>query len=175
MDSQQEDCGMLPHCSAHWQRVGGMMAGFGQEVPESPTIPDAKTRELRVRLLLEEVLEYAEAAGVEVRVRAVEEGNPLTLEALDITTANLPGNPTPDWLEMADALADISVVNVGSMVAMGMPDIPFLWEVDVNNIRKIENGRVDETTGKFIKPANHQPPDLAAVARRIGLTVPESA
>ena len=46
--------------------VKEFMVKAGQATPDKPIIPDAATRILRVKLLLEEVLELAEASGVEI-------------------------------------------------------------------------------------------------------------
>jgi len=47
-------------------KVKEFMQTFGQECPPKPTVIDENNRILRVKLLLEEVLELAEASGVDV-------------------------------------------------------------------------------------------------------------
>ncbi len=68
---------------------------------------------------------------------------------------------------MADALADISVVNYGAFVACGIHAEPVLLCVDENNLLKIRNGHTDEH-GKFQKPKDHPAPDIAGVLRALG-------
>lgn len=56
-----------PGFTDHERRVRSMMIGFGQEVPETPTVGTDKVRITRVRLDLEEVLEFADDAAISVR------------------------------------------------------------------------------------------------------------
>lgn len=140
--------------SNHEVRVRAMMMGFGQELPEKPTIADYKTRELRVRLMLEEVLEYAEAAGVGVYV----ENCRVDFGDLDFQERNI----APDIVKMADAVADCSVVVVGTSVAHGFPLEELQEECDANNLLKLANGHLDEF-GKFIKSKDHQKPNFERV------------
>lgn len=140
----------------HYARVREMMRGFGQATPDTPGLPDAATRMLRVRLLLEEVLELAAAAGV--RVQAGSQGPPVRFEDLVFSASDAP----PDLVQMLDAFCDISVVNTGGFVACGVPDGPLLAVVDQNNLLKIATGRLCAETGKFIKSPDHPPPDIAA-------------
>lgn len=147
------------------------MMGFGQELPEKPTLADYKTRELRVRLMLEEVMEYAEAAGVQVGVSgvsgdicgSVEDPYPISFEELVFSEQD----HEPDIVAMADAVADISVTMTGTSVAHGFPLEELQEEVDSNNLLKISTGSLDEF-GKFKKPENHPKPNFERVLRDAG-------
>lgn len=150
--------------SAHYLRIAEMMEGFGQATPQVPTIPDPKTRELRVRLIVEEALEYAAASGVEVRLRGSLDAD----ATLSFAELEFKATGEPDLLEMADGLADLSVVTIGSLVACGIADKPLLEEVDANNLLKVATGHKDPVTGKFIKSPHHPPPGIREVLLRQG-------
>lgn len=150
--------------SEHYLRIAEMMEGFGQATPPAPTVPDPKTRELRVRLIIEEALEYAAASGVAVRLKgSLDSDAPLSFDELTFQATD-----EPDLIEMADGLADLSVVTIGSLVACGIADKPLLEEVDTNNLLKIATGSTDPVTGKFIKSPHHPPPGIREVLLRQG-------
>lgn len=146
-------------CTPHFQRIRQMMGGFGQDTPDRPEIPDAKTRELRCRLILEEALEFVEAAGFTTYMAA---GggiyHPISFKDLSFESTS-----KPDLELMVDGLADISVVTIGSFVALGVADEAVLLEVDKNNLLKIATGHKDPETGKFIKAPDHPLPDIQGV------------
>lgn len=154
----------------HRARVREMMEGYGQDTPALPTIPDDKTLKLRCALLLEEVLEFVEAAGYEV---VFECGVPGT-HKFNYGSAQLKYVHAPDMIEMADAMADISVVNQGAAIALGLDLDPILDEVDFNNLLKIKTGQINPVTGKFEKHPNHTPPDILTVLEEQGWDPDES-
>ena len=151
-----------PPLMPHERRVKEMMIGFGQDTPETPEIPDDKTLELRVRLMFEEVLEFAEAAGVIIEADLPEPCAPLSFDqdGGNVTIKRDP-NKAPDMTEMVDALADGSVVGVaGTAIALGVRMEPMLELTDANNLMKIANGKVDEH-GKFRKHPDHPKPNYS--------------
>lgn len=143
----------------HERRVMSMMDAFGQNCPAYPTIADAATRRLRVMLLLEEVLEYAEAAGIDLEIGVGGGGDQQTLQIADVTP-RCSETRAPDLVGMVDALADISVVNTGAFIAHGVRSTPVLETVDANNLLKYSTGHRHPETGKFIKAPNHPVPDI---------------
>ena len=147
--------------SPHAMRVAKFMALAEQALPTKPTVPDGKIRELRVRLLFEELLEFCKAAGVTVFI----EDQPLRFDELIITA--LPESEV-DLVEAADGLGDISVVNTGGMLAFGILDETLLREIDWNNLRKFGPGGYKDVHGKWRKPPDHKPPDVEGVLRRQG-------
>jgi predicted HAD superfamily Cof-like phosphohydrolase len=151
--------------SSHALRVERFMLLADQELPGKPTVPDGKIRELRVRLLLEEVLEFAAASGVRVKLVGEPDDTPyLTYDEFKFETVD-----QVDLVEVADGLGDISVVTVGAMLAYGIADVELLKEVDNNNLAKFgPGGYKDPDTGKWHKPPNHQPPRIADVLRAQG-------
>ncbi|MDN3352165.1 MazG nucleotide pyrophosphohydrolase domain-containing protein [Actinomadura sp. DC4] len=111
---------------------------FGVHRNDAPTadVP-AEVAALRIRLLAEEVGEYAEA---------VADG---------------------DLVGIADALADIVYVAYGAAVTYGIDLDAVLAEVHRSNMTKAdEDGRViRRKDGKVLKSARYTPPDVAAVLR----------
>lgn len=133
-------------------QVREFMLGSGQECPTSLKIPDKQTRSLRVRLLLEEVLEFAESIGIEITGKYFD--GDLCLEDLffdDLEYVDLTG--------VADALADINYVSYGAAVACGLDLEPIEQAVHDNNMTKFIDGWVDEN-GKFRKGPLYKPLDL---------------
>lgn len=163
------------------QQVREFMKTFGQDTPENPTIPDAKTRTLRVKLLLEEVLELADASGVRVTVAhdylagGVLKTDSLAFQHDESTPADLVG--------VADALADIDYVNQGAAVAYGLVLQPFSDEVHRSNMTKLwKKEEIEQATalgytvtpvgdkylvkrpdGKVVKSPSYEPVDLKGV------------
>lgn len=143
------------------QQVKEFMIKAGQATPEKPIIPDAKTRILRVKLLLEEVLELAEASGVGLMVKSNSEGK-LSLDnlwyAYDDNKVDLVG--------VADALTDIDYVNLGAACAYGLDLAPFQDEVQKANMAKFGPGGYRREDGKWMKPPDWQEPDIKSELER---------
>ncbi len=69
----------------------------------------------------------------------------------------------PDAVEVADALADLVYVVVGTAVAFGV-DLPEVWdEVHTSNMRKFGSGSWTDEHGKIRKPSDWTPPDIEGV------------
>ena len=148
--------------TAHYQRVRSFMERVGQDTPRSPTIPDAATRLLRAKLILEETMETLHALGVTVELadgcKHVIEHRELVLRATD--QVDLEG--------VVDGCADISVVTIGTLIAFGVDDEEALAEVDQSNLRKFGPGSYRREDGKWIKPPDWTPPDLQSILVRQG-------
>ena len=101
---------------------------------DSPDIGSEELIELRIKLLREEVEEYAEAAR------------------------------TGDLVEVLDALADIGYILAGTIINHGMQHIydDAFNEVHRSNIAKLVDGKVlRREDGKVMKPEGWTPPQLA--------------
>lgn len=101
---------------------------------DTPDIGEDDLIELRIKLLQEEVAEYAEAAR------------------------------TGDLVEVLDALADIGYILAGTIINHGMQHIydEAFSEVHRSNMAKLVDGKVlRREDGKVMKPADWQPPQLA--------------
>lgn len=158
------------------KNVKEFMLKAGQDCPEKPTIPDEKTRILRVRLLLEEVLEFAAASGVKISIPSVatreylgiheNDSEPFTFITGEIILSDLDGvgfsiDRKADLIEIADGLSDINYVSYGAAVSYGLDLEPFEEEAQRSNMSKFIDGHRDEN-GKWIKgpsytPVNFQP------------------
>ena len=106
------------------------------EIPylTEPGLSSDELIELRIKLLSEEVEEYAEAAR------------------------------TGDLVEVLDALADIAYILAGTIINHGMQEIydDAFNEVHRSNMAKLVDGKViRREDGKVIKPEGWQPPQLA--------------
>lgn len=129
----------------------------GQDAPQHAVIPDLKTRFLRVKLLLEEVLELAAAMGVKVYTKFGPDSRVEISEERLSFTAN--ANHEPDLVLIADALADIQYVNLGASVACGIDLDEIFQEVHRSNMSKFIDGyRRDD--GKWIKGPSYTPSNL---------------
>ena len=107
---------------------------FGIPKLETPGLGPDELIELRIKLLTEEVQEYAEAARSGYLV------------------------------EVLDALADIGYILAGTIINHGMQDIydDAFNEVHRSNMAKLVDGKViRRDDGKVLKPEGWQPPQLA--------------
>ena len=101
---------------------------------EQPGLSDSDLIELRIKLLTEEVQEYAAAARA------------------------------GDMVEILDALADIGYILAGTIINHGMQDIydDAFDEVHRSNMAKLVDGKVHRRDdGKVLKPEGWQPPNLS--------------
>ena len=123
----------------HQEQVREFMKKFNQETPYRLTIPSSEIRILRVRLLLEEVLEFAEASGIEVFLQMPETQYVFGFSVkIDINRLSLESrNDCTNLKEMADALTDIQYVNDGAAVACGIDLEPCAEEVHRSNMTKL--------------------------------------
>ncbi|QXD16343.1 hypothetical protein GQ464_005160 [Rhodocaloribacter litoris] len=147
----------------HYQRVREFMQKAGQETPDVPTVPDAETRLLRAKLILEEALETVKALGVGVRV-TTDDGTEVDFNHVDHLDFVAQGEA--DLEGVVDGCADISVVTIGTLIAFGIDDEPVLEEVDRANLRKFAPGSYRREDGKWMKPPGWTPPDILGVIER---------
>jgi predicted HAD superfamily Cof-like phosphohydrolase len=145
----------------HQRRVRTFMQKAGQDTPEAPVVPDADTRILRAKLILEEAFETAEALGL--RISLAPDADPADVAARDLA---FHAERVVDVEGVADGCADISVVTVGTLIAFGMDDEPLLEEVDAANLRKFGPGGYRREDGKWMKPPDWTAPDIAAAIAR---------
>jgi predicted HAD superfamily Cof-like phosphohydrolase len=143
------------------------MNKFNQKVEPYPIAPEEKIRVLRVRLLLEEVLELAEASGVNVylRMKTMSGGKRITsVGQLDVVS----GETEVSAYKVADALADIMYVNDGAANAWGIDLQPIFEGAHENNMSKIgADGRVHyDVHHKVIKPDNFVPFNVYPLVKR---------
>lgn len=148
--------------SRHYEKVRQIMRHFGQAVMDRPGIPDEKTRLLRARLSIEEVLEKVQdGMAVDVILKDTERSVKIKFENLifDIAPDRKPDLPL--WM---DGCADVSVVNTGDMISCGVPDLALVDLIDDNNLTKMGGPVVD---GKFQKPPGYKPPDVKGLLDKL--------
>lgn len=116
---------------------------FGQVINDNPTIPDNETKLLRVKLIAEELNELMVALGVGFDDGGVYCGMP------------------SDIVEIADALADLLYVVLGTAVSCGIDIEPIFHEVHRSNMTKVGGHKRED--GKWIKPDSYEPPNIKAL------------
>jgi len=132
------DCDDGGQCTTpHYRRVKQFMVNAAQDTPNAPGMPDEKTRILRAKLIYEEVMETI-GKGFGVKIHG---GTSLVGPNGDATPMEFSINPDvePDMVEAVDGCIDISVVTIGTLIALGVPDKPFLEAVDAANLAKFKN------------------------------------
>jgi NTP pyrophosphatase (non-canonical NTP hydrolase) len=95
----------------------------------------------------------AETFPAELRIRLIEE------EASEFAVAARAG----DVIGVLDALCDLLYVTYGAAVSLGVDIEPFFNEVHRSNMAKV--GGTRRPDGKWLKPADWQPPDLARILK----------
>ena len=138
---------------------------WGDEpINDAPELPDTKQAKLRIRFLMEELLELASALGIAVHLPIV--GNPGPF-AGDVTIRKLEflSEGEASIVKAVDALRDLEYQLYGTELVLGTheaSDDTFL-EVHRSNMEK---ERVDSSE-KAIKPNGWKPPQIAAVLRKM--------
>ena len=116
--------------------VRAFQRAVGQHIGEKPEFPSKEERELRKKLLAEEYTEYVVA----------EYNN--------------------DFVEVADALADMIYIICGTAVSYGIPLDDIFEEVHASNMAKLVDGKVlRRADGKIQKPEGWAPPDIERILK----------
>lgn len=140
-------------------RVADFHRACALPVASEPTVGTPEQRVLRVRLILEEVLEFAEAAGVQVIVGDSVDSMEVRRQDLMFYSIN-----DPDLPKMLHELADTQYVTSGTAVELGLPLTAAFSEVHAANMRKVgPDGKAVMRNGKVCKPEGWQPADVAKV------------
>lgn len=137
---------------------------FGHPVELAPAVPPLDTRILRVKLLLEEVLEFALASGVQVTCYLEEFSTVLTDGGATFILEE-GFSDEPNLVEAADALGDIRYVTDGANLVWGFPQEEILYEIHSSNMSKLgEDGKpIYREDGKIRKGPNTRLPDIAKI------------
>ena len=121
-----------------YRMVAEFHRAFGVDAPDVPCIPSDEVKRLRHSLIFEEFSEYAQAAYA------------------------------GDIVKIADALADLAYVVIGTAVAHGLTRFDEIFsEVHRANLSKLgHDGKpIYRQDGKVLKGGNYSPPDLAPLLR----------
>lgn len=120
-----------------FEMVRDFHTAFGQRVGTRPILPDYQERELRMRLMKEEVNEYNKAE-----------------DNSDITN-------------LAVELADIIYIACGTAVSYGIPLDEVFNAIHQANMNKLIDGKViRREDGKIKKPEGWQPADIAGILNK---------
>jgi predicted HAD superfamily Cof-like phosphohydrolase len=153
----------MPRNKYHDTCVVEFHEAFGAPIAWSPGVPPFDRRTLRADLLLEEVLEFAEASGLNLWLDGSKlEGTSGELaKRFTFKMATRAGTIT----EVADALADIRYVTDGAALEWGIPLEKCLREVHRSNMSKLgEDGRpILRADGKILKGPHFTLPDLESI------------
>lgn len=149
------------HASDLQARVADFHRACGLPVASEPTVGTPEQRELRFRLMLEEVFEWGRAANLYVWSESgdeVEGVRNLTIEH---------GSGTPDLVAMTHELGDVQYVVSGTAVELGLPvNEAVTQEIHPANMRKVgPDGKVVMVNGKVCKPEGWVPADVAKVLK----------
>lgn len=135
--------------------VEKMMEMFGQDVRTTPTT-DVTPEEVvsRAKMIIEEVVEYLDAAGVVTNLPKKGE-----------IEVGIDPFKEPDLIEIADGLVDIIVVTKGAYHVYGIDgERLFAEEVMPSNFSKAvyKDGKweVEKINGKVQKPSGWFPPNI---------------
>jgi predicted HAD superfamily Cof-like phosphohydrolase len=132
--------------------VKGFHEAFQQTIGETPAIRDP---ELRAKLILEEAFETVEALlGVDLAMEFIE-------DAFATWTEVPVKHELPDLVAVADGCCDLKYVTESTAVACGFNMEPLFAEVHRSNMDK--RGGTKRADGKWIKPANWTPPNIAGL------------
>jgi predicted HAD superfamily Cof-like phosphohydrolase len=132
---------------------------IGDKLPDRPTAPSAETRQLYARLKFEESLEWAAAAGCEVRANGVAI-NPRDFEVVVVGAGDLSA--------MVHENVDCLYIDFNVMNHLGVrADAPFI-AVHLANMQKCPGGFCTFVGGKVVKPAGWRPVDMATVLALAG-------
>lgn len=136
-----------------------------QMIPRVYTIPSVEVRVLRARLIMEEAIETCLAMGIEVRARYKDSDK--FFESKDDLLFSPAAGLSAFQLDIGniiDGCCDTIYVCVGTMCALGAPDVPHLEEVCIRNNAKFPDGvAITDENGKFQKPEGWEPPDHDAI------------
>jgi len=110
---------------------------FGVFIRSSPGLVDEATKELRIKLIREELGEVEKAAN------------------------------DKNLVKIADALADLLYVTYGTGVSYGIDLEPIFKEVHESNMSKGDPDVLRAPNGKILKARNWKPPDLQPILEKM--------
>ena len=143
-----------------YEQVREFHEKYGHPVQTVPCVPNAQLRLLRVRLLVEEIAEFAAASGFPIEVLEGLDGcsNPRNFSEVKPEDSQ---DHLVDLIEAADGLADIDYVTQGAHLTWGFPSAALMEEVHRSNMTKPTE---KDEHGKTLKNSpDFSPTNIAAV------------
>lgn len=136
---------------------------FGHPVAKRLTPGDKTLRELRVKLIAEELGELCEALGVDLSLE-VKDGVCILQDAQAVKEDH-----EISLVKAADALGDLDYVIQGANLAFGIPAEAVMAEIQRSNMSKLgDDGKpIYRDDGKILKGPNYRKPNIRAVLDRI--------
>jgi predicted HAD superfamily Cof-like phosphohydrolase len=134
----KEELGVLLNELSPFQKVLDFTTTYGQLVADKPSLPSATLRKLRKNLIKEEYQEYID------------------------------GEKNNDLVAIADALADMIYIIVGTAITYGIPLYDVFNEVHDSNMSKLddEGKPIYREDGKILKGPNYFPPRIKEILER---------
>lgn len=146
---------------------GMIQRGQPVKLYETPTMGTIDERILRASLILEEAIEtITKGLGVSIRIED-RAGHQVLLRSDADHVRRFEAIDLGSLAEVYDGVCDSIVVNLGTLVAFGIPDNPGMEMVNQNNLLKLATGHLNEI-GKFVKAPNHPKPDFQQLLRQLG-------
>lgn len=134
---------------------------FNLPVSYDPShVPDAAQRVLRVQMIASELVEFARATGVQLKIDTTHTGDEDSCVKALSTKQDF-----YDPVEAADALGDIKYLADGGNVVFGFPGDLVLAEIHRANMSKLgaDGKPVYRADGKVMKGPNYTPPNIRRV------------
>lgn len=157
---------LTPESDPYVSRVTEFHRAMSLPVRAVPSVGTADERILRVRMLLEEVLEFAKASAIRVTVHV---GHGGVLHGASDLEFEPHDADEPDLVAMTHELGDCQVIVSGCAVQLGLPLLAAVSaEIHPANMRKLgPDGRpVLRADGKVVKPEGWKPANVARVVER---------
>ncbi len=144
---------------------------FGHPVASELTVQSDKIRLLRFRLIMEELLEFGRAIGIDGLHQLNDEEFEAKVKRTLAGYAIAQGAPV-NLVEAADALGDIDYVTQGANLVFGFPAEAVVAEIHRANMSKLgaDGQPVYDEHGKIQKGPNYAAPDVARVLDLIEAT-----
>lgn len=135
-------------------QVRDFMRAADQYMPEVPWVPEEAVVKLRVKMVLEEVVEMIESCYDLEQYTTIREDLRSIQYDLECIETNV------DLVDLADSLADIDYVVEGMRNSFGINGAPIADEVHRSNMAKFGPGSWKRKDGKLMKPPGWKSPNV---------------
>jgi len=138
---------------------GSESESYSRKILNKPGEPIKSIKELRAKLIFEECMETIQALGVSVYVDKESRLNDVAMAGFDFVA-----DRDFNIVEVADGLADIEVIALGTYLSCGIDDVEIFNEVHRTNMLKFPEGYNGlRSDGKWVKPLDWKEPDIKSV------------